>query len=117
MKHHLGNEGEILAQNFLKEKDYKILHTNWRSSYYEIDIIAKFENTLVIVEVKTRTSSAFGNPSDFVQTKKHQNLFKATEEYIHQHDYNGEIRFDIISIYKSEEKWIIEHYEDAFYSM
>lgn len=115
MQQQLGKKGEFKAQEFLVANGYKILNTNWKSRHYEIDIIAIKDNTLIIVEVKTRSTDYFGNPSDFVQSKKHQSLYKATEEYICQNNYSGEIRFDIIAIYPKDDEWIIEHIEDAFY--
>lgn len=115
MRQHLGKEGEVKASKYLINKGLNILHSNWKSGYCEIDIIAKDQNMLVIVEVKTRSSDHFGNPSDAVKSNKHRNLFKATEEYISQSGFEGEIRFDIIAIYLENGEWIIEHYEDAFY--
>ena len=115
MKNLLGDKGESLAVDFLKKKNYQILKTNWRSGHKEIDIIAKDNEVLVIVEVKTRASDSFGQPSDFVNHKKHSHLFQAAEDYIYQKNYSGEVRFDIISVLKKNEKWEVEHIEDAFY--
>ncbi|MCO5247871.1 MAG: YraN family protein [Chitinophagales bacterium] len=115
MANNIGDKGEKLALDYLKNKNYQILATNWRSSHKEIDIIAKDEDILVIVEVKTRGTDSFGQPSDFVDQKKHNHLYHATQDYIYQKDYSGEVRFDIISIVKNESKWDIDHIEDAFY--
>lgn len=115
MKNSLGKEGEDRAIAFLKAKDYIILSTNWRSGHYEIDIIAKDQDTLVIVEVKTRNSDTFGHPGEFVKSQKHKNLFKATEEYIDAHNYSGEVRFDIIAVYLEDNEWQTDHFTDAFY--
>ena len=116
MVNQLGNEGESKAIDFLSKKGYKILAKNWRSRHCEIDIIAYYQNTLIIVEVKTRETDLYGHPAQFVNYKKHQNLFRATEDYVEQKNYHGEIRFDIISIFnKGKENWVIEHFEDAFY--
>lgn len=115
MSNRLGSDGEEIAASFLKKKGYKILAQNWRYGHLEIDIISQHDNFLVIVEVKTRDSDTFGHPSQFVNSKKHNNLYKATEEYIELTNYQGEVRFDIISIYQKGNSWKIEHYEDAFY--
>lgn len=117
MRQKLGKEGEEIASKYLKNKGLSILHSNWKSSHFEIDLIAQDQEMLVIVEVKTRSSDHFGNPSDAVNFNKHRTLFRATEEYIHHSGYEGEIRFDIVSIYLENGEWIIEHYEDAFYPM
>lgn len=115
MSNKLGADGEKIAVSFLRKKGYKILAQNWRHGHLEIDIIARRDNFLVVVEVKTRGSDTFGNPSQFVNTKKQRHLYKAIEEYIETSNYIGEVRFDIISIYKEDNSWKIEHYEDAFY--
>ncbi len=73
-KHYdLGIEGEGLAIRFLKEKGYRIIEKNFRFQKAEIDIIAQKENTLICIEVKTRTTDYFGNPQDFIDNKKRRN--------------------------------------------
>ena len=69
-----GKKGEEMAATFLREKGMTILETNWRFGYLEADIIAKFEKTLVIIEVKTRKSNYFGEPESFVTKQKQKNL-------------------------------------------
>ena len=115
MKDNLGKYGENIAINFLKNKFYEIIATNWRSGHHEIDIVAKIDKTLVIIEVKTRNSDTFGHPSEFVKSKKHSNLFKATDALIESIDHHGEVRFDIIAVYEENQQWIVDHIEDAFY--
>ena len=66
----LGKIGEQLAIDYLLKNGYKIRERNYRYLKAEVDIIALKENTLVAVEVKTRTSNYFGNPEDFVTKKK-----------------------------------------------
>ena len=111
----LGKLGEELSVNFLQKNGYEILETNWIFQKAEIDIIAKKENFLVIVEVKTRSSIDFGSPQDFVKPSKIQLLVKAANEYIIINDIDLNIRFDIIAISKEGKKFKIEHLEDAFY--
>ncbi|MDK2771414.1 MAG: YraN family protein [Flavobacterium sp.] len=111
----LGKLGEELAVEFLIEQGYEILETNWRFDKAEIDIIAQKENTLAIVEVKTRSSIEFGLPQDFVKSKKIQLLVKAVNEYVEKKDLDVEIRFDIIAITTSKQNHNIEHLTDAFY--
>ncbi len=115
MVNNLGKYGENIAINFLKNKFYEIIAVNWRSSHHEIDIVAKLEQTLVIIEVKTRNSDTFGHPSEFVKSNKHRNLFKATEALIESIEHHGEVRFDIIAVYQENKQWQIDHIEDAFY--
>jgi putative endonuclease len=111
----LGKLGEELAVEFLQKNGYTILETNWTFQKAEIDIIAQKENTLAVVEVKTRSSIEFGLPQDFVKPKKIQLLVKAVNEYVISNDLDVEVRFDIIAIYKQEKNYKIEHLEDAFY--
>ncbi|KIX21232.1 hypothetical protein SY27_10790 [Flavobacterium sp. 316] len=111
----LGKIGEEKAAEYLQGKGYEILETNWVFDKAEIDIIAQKENTLAVVEVKTRSSLDFGLPQDFVKPKKVQLLVKAINEYIISNDLDVEVRFDIIAVYKEKQKYNIEHIEEAFY--
>jgi len=111
----LGKFGEELAVKFLQQNGYDILETNWIFQKAEIDIIAQKNRTLAVIEVKTRSSIAFGLPQDFVKPKKIQLLVKAVNEYIISNDLDVDVRFDIIAIYKEENTYKIEHFEDAFY--
>lgn len=111
----LGKLGEELAVEFLRKNGYEILDTNWTFQKAEIDIIAKKENTLAVVEVKTRSSLDFGLPQDFVKPKKIQLLVKAVNEYVISKNLDVEVRFDIIAINKEGKSFAIEHLIDAFY--
>lgn len=111
----LGKLGEELAVELLQKTGYTILETNWTFQKAEIDILAQKENTLAVVEVKTRSSTAFGLPQDFVNPKKIQLLVKAVNEYVVSNDLDVEIRFDIIAIHKEGNTYKTDHIEDAFY--
>ncbi len=111
----LGKLGEEMAVNYLQKNGYEILEKNWTFQKAEIDIIAKKENVLAVVEVKTRSSIDFGLPQDFVKPKKIQLLVKAINEYVIKKDIDAEVRFDIIAVNKELNKFNIEHLEDAFY--
>jgi putative endonuclease len=111
----LGKLGEEMAVNYLQQNGYEILETNWTFQKAEIDIIAKKENTLAVVEVKTRSSLDFGLPQDFVKPKKIQLLVKAVDAYVNEKNLDIEVRFDIIAIHKEHKSFVIEHLIDAFY--
>lgn len=112
----LGQLGEDLAASYLQEKQYQIMEKNFRFQKAEIDIIAFHKNTLVVVEVKTRTSTAFGLPQDFIKAAKIKLLTKAINFYVESNHLNYNIRFDIIAIHKKTKGiFEIEHIEDAFY--
>lgn len=100
----LGNLGEKAAINFLIEKGYYILHKNWRHKNLEIDVIAKQDQYLVFVEVKTRTQKTTGTPNITITETKQERLLRAAENYIEQYSYNGEIRFDVISVWPTTNK-------------
>lgn len=111
----LGKKGEQLAVNYLSKNGYEIIERNYRFDKAEVDVIAKKENTLAIVEVKTRSSTDFGNPQDFVKPKQIQRLVKAVDEYITVNGLDVEVRFDIVAIIKNGKGYDIEHLKDAFY--
>jgi putative endonuclease len=111
-----GKKGEKLAIDFLRKKGYEILDTNWRFHHKEIDIIAKTEqNELVIVEVKTRKSTFFGEPEEAVDHNKQQFLIEATDAYIEEQNLDMDVRYDIIAIALSGERNLIKHIQEAFY--
>lgn len=111
----LGKQGETIAVEYLQKNGYEILEQNFVFQKAEIDIIARKGAWLIVVEVKTRSSIDFGNPEEFVNKKKIKLLVKAIDEYVNQSGLDLEIRFDIISIVKTENKFNTEHLEDAFY--
>lgn len=111
----LGKIGEKKAIEYLLRKEYEILDTNWRHLKGEIDIIAKKENTLAIIEVKTRTSIDIVAPEEAVNEKKKQLLIATANQYVIEKDIDADVRFDIISIHKQKNKFEIKHIDDAFY--
>ncbi|HTG66882.1 MAG TPA: YraN family protein [Flavobacterium sp.] len=111
----LGKLGEKLAVEFLQKNGYTILETNWTFQKAEVDIIAQTEDTLAIIEVKTRSSIDFGLPQDFVNPKKIKLLTKAIDNYVVEKDLDLNVRFDIIAIQKTGKSFVIEHLTDAFY--
>ena len=111
----LGKKGEQLAVDFLIENGYDIVERNYRFNKAEVDIIAQKKDVLAIIEVKTRSTTDFGNPQDFVKPKQIKNLVKAVDEYVTVNNLEVDVRFDIIAIVKEEQQFNIEHLEDAFF--
>ncbi len=111
----LGVKGEITALEFLQKKGYTILEINWHFNHAEVDIIAKQNNTIVFVEVKTRSTDHFGYPESSVDIAKQKNLALAAEEYLDRNNIEMDVRFDIISIVMKNGKPDIYHLEDAFF--
>lgn len=110
-----GKEGEDLAANFLTDKGFEIVERNYRHKRLEIDLIIKKNGWLVFVEVKLRTSDAYGYPEDFVDYKKAKNIIDGAEQYTYDKNWQGNVRYDIISIRQLNGKQEILHIEDAFY--
>ena len=110
-----GKEGEKLAAAYLVKKGYLILYRNYRFMKAEIDIIAQKGNTIAIIEVKSRSSVYFENIAETVSKKKIMLLVSAADYYINTNKLDKEVRFDIITILKENNKFLIEHFEDAFY--
>ena len=110
----LGKKGEQLAVDYLTKEGYKIEERNWRFQKAEIDIIASKQETIISVEVKTRSSKDFGNPQDFVNSKKIKLMVVAMNEYVLIRELDIEVRFDIIAITKIKEEFDINHIKDAF---
>ena len=111
----LGEKGEQLAVDFLIKKGYTIRDKNWRYQKAEVDIIAEKDGILAVIEVKTRSTTDFGSPQDFVNQKKIKLLVAAIDEYVTSKDLDVEVRFDIIAIVKENATFNLEHLEDAFY--
>ena len=96
----VGIKGEEISAEYLIKKGYSILEKNYRSKYGEIDLITLDDKEIVFIEVKTRTNLKYGMPCEAVNNKKkYENL---------------DIRFDIIEIYLSENKYKINHLKNVF---
>jgi putative endonuclease len=93
-----GKQGEQLAEDFLVNKGYTILHRNWRHSHYEIDIVALKNDLPHFIEVKTRSSQQFGQPEESVNKKKIRSLLLAAEEFLFQNPQYKNFHIDILSI-------------------
>ncbi|MEO1418471.1 MAG: YraN family protein [Bacteroidota bacterium] len=114
----LGKAGEVVAAGFMEAKGYHILDHNYRFQKGEIDLVAlRIEPAeLVFVEVKTRSSEAWGYPEEAVTANKKKMLFKTVDAYLHEKNmWTVPMRFDIIAInMKNPENPLIHHMEDAF---
>jgi len=113
----LGEKGEELATQFLRQKGYKILQRNYRFKKLEVDIICEDKNELVIIEVKTRASRYLAGPEDTVSKSKQKSIVKAANQYIIDNEIDLETRFDIVSIILNDKETHIDHLIDAFYPL
>lgn len=111
-----GVRGEDIAETYLREKNYKILHRNWSYLKNEIDIIASDSDTIIFVEVKTRTSCQWGRPEDAISEQKIRRIANAANYYMQEHSDLESARFDVVSIILDGDSVKIEHIEDAFFA-
>lgn len=108
-------KGEDLAATFLTEKGFTVLERNYRYKKSEIDLIVCRNNWLVFVEVKTRSSTAFGYPEEFVDNNKKLKIFEGAVEYMYIKNWQGNVRYDIVAVNILGDEYQIAHIEDAFY--
>lgn len=112
-----GKIAEDLAVDFLVRNQYKILARNFRYLKAEVDIIAEFDNQIIIVEVKARNTDTFLEPQEAVNKKKIRLLISAASYYLEENNIEKEVRFDIISVLPNKKKTLeIHHITDAFQS-
>jgi putative endonuclease len=94
-----GRKGERLACRYLMRQGFDILTRRFRGRHGEIDLIAFEGATLVFIEVKTRSSSDYGDPWEFVDWEKQQRFRRTAEEFIARFDVvQYAYRFDIVSV-------------------
>lgn len=114
----VGAWGEALAAQYLQKKRFKIIATNFRTRFGEIDLIAANRRYLVFVEVKLRKSDAFAKAFEYVDIHKQNRLRTTAEIYLSQNPTALQPRFDVIEIYAPQGTQTlnpqIHHMEDAF---
>ena len=118
MDEHLktGTIGEELACRYLESLGYTIHERNWRYGHKEVDIIAQWGPTLVIAEVKTRSSGSYLKARESVTRDKERFLIQAADHYVRLHHLELEVRYDIIALDIAPDRtYTIEHILNAFY--
>ncbi len=112
----IGKLGEEMAAQYLRNKAYEILERNYRWARGEIDIVARKDNTLVFVEVKTASQGTFGPPESWVNHHKQRQIGEVALHYLQEKEI-GEMdcRFDVVAITVHGKEWKINHIEDAFW--
>ncbi|MCK4553731.1 YraN family protein [Candidatus Parcubacteria bacterium] len=113
----VGQFGEEIAKKYLVKHGYKIIASNIQTSHKEIDIIAKFKDLLVFIEVKTRTSNKYGEADEGMSSRKIKNFKYAIKRYLCDSNnkiYYKDIRADLIAVDVDRNKKIakIKHYKD-----
>jgi putative endonuclease len=110
-KEQAGKHGEALAAAYLQQQGYQELARNFRYKRAEIDLIVTRDNWLVFVEVKARTTLTYGYPESFVDARKATLLMQAAEAFIYACNWQGHVRFDVISVDLKTGQ--VAHFEDA----
>lgn len=112
----LGLKGEKAAAKYLENKGYQVVDTNWKCNFGEIDIVALHDNSIVFVEVKTRSSIKTGLPEDAVNAKKRKKYESLAAYYLQDHEYiDMPVRFDVVGILViSKTKALLRHHVNAF---
>ncbi len=108
--------GEHVARDYLEEKGYRILETNYHCREGEIDIVARQQDTLIFVEVRTKTGNQFGTPVESVTERKCEKLRLAAEHYGQDHEGLPETwRIDFIGVRLARNLKVIriDHIENA----
>ncbi|WP_298837498.1 YraN family protein [Clostridium sp.] len=113
----IGKFGEEIAENFLKNLNYRIIEKNFRCKCGEIDLIAASKDYICFIEVKTRYGINFGIPAESVTIYKQHKIYKTAQVYILKKNIiNSNFRFDVIEVLLNRDNndFLVNHIEDAF---
>jgi putative endonuclease len=112
----LGRRGEDIAHRYLQKSGMTVVARNYKPGEdSEIDIVARQGDTIVFVEVKSRSSAEFGNPDRAIDQEKQKHIVRAARAYVRRAGINwDQVRFDVISVIFSDPPAIL-HQRDAFF--
>lgn len=115
-RHVFGQTSEARAEQFLRKKGYRILERNLRTTLGELDLVAEDAEVVVFVEVKARTTEAFGGALLAVDHRKRAKLVKLASQYLAQRRWTDRAcRFDIVLVQgRSLDGLRVEHLQNAF---
>ncbi len=107
----LGDHGERIAARHLTEAGLKVLDRNWRCSAGEIDIVAAVDRTVVVCEVKTRSTGRFGTPLEAITPVKAARLHRLGWLWVHTHGVHCEaVRVDVLAVLRQRRgPAVVEH--------
>ncbi len=110
-----GSQGERSARSYLEGKGYRVLETNYRCPWGEVDIIAQKGQTLVFVEVRTRKGTKFGTPEESLTPQKLERLVATAQSYLQvRNPESQDWRIDLVSVILGQGNSIrIEHWENV----
>jgi len=109
-----GKIGEDFACAFLKNKGYVIIERNWGNKWGEIDIICKYKETVVFIEVKTKIGTEYGTPEEMVNKHKLSQIQRLASSY--PLSQNSQLRIDVIAVVLSPDLTLksINHHQAVY---
>ena len=112
----IGAYGEALAAEYLKALGYNIIKRNYRYRKSEIDIIAWESETLVFLEVKSRSSEKYGCGAEAVNARKQKMLVSGAYGFCSKNSlFECKMRFDVLEVDLTLNK-VVRHIENAFFA-
>ena len=115
IKQSLGNAGEAAAERWLRREGLQIVARGYRARCGEIDLIARDGAQVVFVEVKTRTSDAFGRPCEAVTAQKRRRIARVASSFLVRSGWTeAACRFDVVEVFPVGAGWRVTHIPDAF---
>ena len=114
--HPLGVHGEDLATRYFEREGWRILARNFRVGHKEIDLVVRRDELVAFVEVKTRTSAAYGHPLEAITAAKRREIERVARAWVARHGLRGDdYRFDAIAIRCSgDHAPVLEHVPNAW---
>lgn len=116
--HEVGRRGERAAVQWLRDRGYRILETNYRWHRAEIDVIALDGGWVVFIEVKTRKVGVYGPPEEAVGRKKQNQIARVAAHYLQARGMEGmDCRFDVLALRETRDsgRIVVEHIKNAFW--
>jgi putative endonuclease len=111
----LGALGENVAIRYLESHGYNIIARNFTSRFGEIDIVARDNNEIVFIEVKTRQNKKYGEAIEAVNYYKQVHIYKAAKYFLHLCNIDEAFsRFDVVEVYVLNRKTRINHIKQIF---
>ena len=116
LRKQMGNTSEDIALEYLQERGYRLIQRNYRCKAGEIDLIVQKDDILVFAEVRSRTGTQYGEPSESVNRKKQDKIRKTAKYYLYcnRHLERYYCRFDVLSIVWQDGRARVEWIADAF---
>jgi len=117
IRKNLGNRGEALAAEYLRQGGYRVIARNYRAGHLEIDLIATRQKKLIFIEVKTRVKSAVGQADNMLSRKQTKNLKRALTAYCIKNRVSldaAALDLIVIEVDRQNKRATLKHYRNVF---